>query len=101
MANDSLTFGSKSWRRGLVVVVCLWLGVIVSALAVVASTNESRKRLHELELLRREAEQLHVAWGQYLLERAAWGAYSRVEQEATDKLGMKTPDSADIIMVMP
>lgn len=101
MAGDFQGFGSKSWRRGVITIIALWLGVIVSALAVVASTHESRKRLHELELLRREAEQLHVAWGQYLLERAAWGAYSRVENEAIEKLNMKTPESAEIIMVRP
>lgn len=101
MASQLRTFGSRSWVAGFLTVVVLWLMVVISALAVIASTNESRKRLHELELLRREAEQLHVGWGQYLLERAAWGAFSRVEQEASEKLNMKLPDTADVIMVTP
>lgn len=96
--SSSVTKADRRWLWG---VVGLWLLVIVSSLAVIASTHVSRKRLHELEVLRRETEQLHVAWGQYLLERSAWGAYSRVEQEARKKLEMHTPTEDELIMVTP
>ena len=54
----------------LLAAALLWLAVIASALAVVASTHQVRKQTNTLETLRREAAQLQVEWGQYLLEQA-------------------------------
>lgn len=77
----------------------LWLSVIVTALAVIHSTHETRRELNALEGLRREAAQLHVQWGQYLLEQSAWSAYGRIEKEATEKLKMTFPKGEQLIMV--
>ncbi|BFM17320.1 hypothetical protein R50073_35030 [Maricurvus nonylphenolicus] len=94
--------GIRSNRiKPLIITVILWGLVLVSALAVVASTHATRQRLHQLEVLRKEAAQLQVAWGQYLLERSAWGAYSRIEREAVDKLQMQVPEGDNLIMVKP
>lgn len=82
------------WLTGL-----LWLLVIASALAVVRSTHEAREQLNRLEVLRREATQLHVRWGQYLLEQSAWSAYGRIEKEAAEKLNMVFPQGEQLIMV--
>lgn len=85
--------------RGLLVIVLLWVAVVVSALAVVASTHQVRKHTNTLETLRREAAQLQVEWGQYLLEQSTWAAYSRVEAIATQELGMFPATAEQIIMV--
>jgi cell division protein FtsL len=42
---------------------------------------------------------LQVQWGQYLLERSTWAAYSRVEQVAVSELNMKAPVSTEIVMI--
>jgi cell division protein FtsL len=78
----------------------LWLGVIGSALAVVASTQVVRRDVNELEVLRREAGQLQVQWGQYLLEQSTWAAYGRVETAALSELNMMAPRPEDIIMIV-
>ncbi|WP_052480923.1 cell division protein FtsL [Gilvimarinus agarilyticus] len=80
-------------------VVGLWLVNIVSALAVVAVTQEVRRDTNELEALRRESADLEVQWGQYLLEQSTWASYTRVEKQASEQLGMKVPDASQIILI--
>lgn len=80
--------------------VCLlWLAVVGSALAVVYSTHQSRQLTNQLAKAQAESAQLQEVWGQYLLERSAWGAYSRVESLAVDKLNMQPPAAEAIIVV--
>lgn len=83
----------------LLVIAVLWLGVIASALAVVASTQVVRRDVNDLEILRREAGQLQVQWGQYLLEQSTWAAYGRVEAAAVSELNMMAPTPEDVVMI--
>jgi cell division protein FtsL len=83
----------------LLAIAVLWLGVIATALAVVASTQVVRRDVNELETLRREAGQLQVQWGQYLLEQSTWAAYSRVETVAVSELNMMAPTPEDVMMI--
>lgn len=83
----------------LLTVAVLWLLVIASALAVVASTHQVRKHTNSLEILRREAGLLQVEWGQYLLEQSTWASYSRVEAIAAQQLGMFPATAEQIVMV--
>lgn len=85
----------------ITVVIALWLAVTVSALLVVGSTHQARLSFFELESLRREAQELEIQRGQYLLEQSTWAAYSRVENLAHKKLGMRLPEPEDIVMVAP
>lgn len=88
-------------RRGLLLaVVLLWVLVTVSALAVVASTHQTRQRVSELETLRREAAELRVVRGQYMLEKSTWAAFGRVERLARQELDMRLPEEDDIVMVV-
>lgn len=77
----------------------LWAAVVGSALAVVYSTHESRQLTNRLAKAQAESAQLQEVWGQYLLERSAWGAYSRVESLAVDQLNMQPPAAQSIIVV--
>lgn len=83
----------------LLAAALLWLAVIASALGVVASTHQVRKQTNTLETLRREAAQLQVEWGQYLLEQSTWASYSRVEAIATQQLDMFPATAERIVMV--
>jgi cell division protein FtsL len=83
----------------LLLVACLWISVILSALAVVASTQEVRRNVNQLETLRREASHLQVEWGQYLLEESTWAAYSRTEGIASRELNMMAPTTEHVVMV--
>jgi cell division protein FtsL len=83
----------------LLVAVFLWVLVIISALGVVGSTQDVRLAVNRLEILRREAGQLQVEWGQYLLEQSTWAAYGRVEGIAVQELNMLAPTSERVVMV--
>ena len=96
MANQAQAAG---WL--IVAVVLLWLAVIASALKVVGVTHQARLSFFELESLRREAQDLEIQRGQYLLEQSTWAAYSRVENLAQKKLDMRLPEPTDIVMVAP
>ncbi|MDN3638964.1 cell division protein FtsL [Simiduia curdlanivorans] len=85
----------------VLITVLLWLLVAASALLVVRSTHDARIAFFQLESLRREAGELEVQRGQYLLEQSTWAAYSRVEKLAVEKLQMRLPDAASTIMVQP
>lgn len=90
----------KKLSSGMILTIAiLWILVVVSALAVVASTQQVRRQIDDLEILRRQASQLQVQWGQYLLERSTWAAYGRVEQVAVSELNMKAPVSDEIVMI--
>lgn len=90
----------KNLSSGMILsIAILWVLVVISALAVVASTQQVRRQTDDLEVLRRQASQLQVQWGQYLLERSTWAAYARVEQVAVSELNMKAPVSDEIVMI--
>ena len=78
MASQSSAFDAFMPSSSVLLVVIAWVLVLASAVAVVMVTHVNRQQLHQLQLLRREAADLQVVWGQYLLEGAALGAYSRI-----------------------
>lgn len=100
MMKSKLQHHAPSVGTGVLLgIAVLWLLVVGSALGVVASTHEVRKQVNGLETLRRQAAQLQVEWGQYLLEQSTWGAYSRVETIAAQKLDMIPATAEQIVMV--
>ena len=88
-------------RQCIAIVICLWLAVLSSAIAVVYVSYHSRVQFNLLENLRKEQSQLQVIWGQYLLEESTWATYGRIEKLAQEKLSMKIPVPEQIIMVNP
>lgn len=83
----------------VLVVALLWVGTVISALAVVAVTQVVRRDVNSLETLRRESAQLQVQWGQYLLEQSTWAAYGRVEHAAISELNMMAPTPEAIVVI--
>jgi cell division protein FtsL len=79
----------------------LWLGVMVSALAVIYSSHHCRELYTEMSALQGQENAMQVAWGQYLLEQSSLASLSRIETKATDELGMRVPDLKEVIMVTP
>ncbi len=90
---------SSRWTGGWV--LGLWLAVMSSALGVVATSHMCRQLYAELASLQQQENQLQVEWGQYLLEQSSWASLSRIERQATEKLGMHVPATDKIIMVTP
>jgi len=73
--------------------------LVITALGVILSAHEFRKRFHLHQLLVQQHDDLQVEWGQLLLETGAWAANNRIEQLAVDKLNMKVPGLESIEVV--
>lgn len=77
----------------------LLVSLLISGLMVVKTTHENRFAFNELQVLREEANQLDVEWGQLLLEQSTFGLDGRIEQKATRELQLQVPRISDIVMV--
>jgi len=77
----------------------LILGVLVSSLSIVYVTNVSRSLTATTQQAFAERDRLHVQWGQLLLEKSTWLMQARIQQVASDKLGMVVPDSKSVVIV--
>lgn len=77
----------------------LLIMVVLSALAVVFSSYQSRQLFHELQTLQREVGSLQLEWRQLLVEEGAFSTHIRVENTATAELGMQAPSSDNTVAV--
>ena len=75
--------------------------LILCALSVVSSQHTARKLYIELQKQDKETSQLEVTWGQLQLEQSTWAAHSRIEAEATRRLGMRTPSAEGSVAILP
>lgn len=75
--------------------------VLVSALAVIASTHQTRVQYARLQQLEHQRALLQTEWGQLLLEESTWSAPSRIERLATERLEMHVPELAEIEVIRP
>ncbi|MEJ2631606.1 MAG: cell division protein FtsL [Acidihalobacter sp.] len=75
--------------------------VMISALAVVYSTHETRQLFVELEQLNARRDAMNVEWGRLELEQSAWATHARVERLARGTLQMVMPNGSDTVYVTP
>jgi cell division protein FtsL len=78
----------------------LWAAVILSSFAVVLITYQVRSQVNELVQLQREASNLRVEWGRFLLEQSTWGSYKRIEATAVERLQMQVPTIEQITLII-
>ncbi len=79
------------------IVALLWMGCLVSAMAVVYESHLARKATASLENTRRELTALQVESGQLMLEKSSMAAYARVESVAAEQLRMVNPSNVRFI----
>lgn len=89
----------RRFNRNLAICSVLWLAIMASGIGVVYSTHLSRQLFSELESKRRLTSELHVEWGQYLLEQSTWASYSRVERIAAEQLNMRQPAPENMVVI--
>ena len=70
----------------------LGIGLIVSALAVVASTHQVRSDYARLQALELQRWELQEQYTRLLLEINTWAAPHRISRIASDALAMQAPD---------
>lgn len=77
--------------KQLCFMLTLLLAVLLSALAIIYTTNEHRISFSQLQHLEQQTHQLQLQWGQLLLEQASLATPARVEELAIQKLQMRLP----------
>jgi cell division protein FtsL len=77
----------------------LLVALIACALALITSQHLARKAFGELENEQAVATKLATEFTQLQLEQGTWATHRRVEQVATRRLGMRTPDAANTVVV--
>ncbi|MCX7115609.1 MAG: cell division protein FtsL [Gammaproteobacteria bacterium] len=73
--------------------------LLLSCLAIVYVTNEYRFALSELESAQNQFHERQMEWGQLLLEQASLSTPGRVEELASQQLGMHLP-AAQVMLVL-
>lgn len=71
--------------------ILLLFVILVSAFAVVYSTNSYRSTFSQVEEEARQSHHLQLQWGQLLLEQSSLATPARVEELAREQLGMTLP----------
>ena len=84
-----------------VLLAILVIANIVSAVGVVNARHEHRQLFVQLARLEHVRDELNVDFGRLQLEQATWAEANRIDQIARTKLGMKFPESADIVVIRP
>ncbi len=85
----------------LFVLLVLIAAVMGSALGVVYARHVHRQAYIELSRLERERDELNIEFGRLQLEQATWSETNRIEQVASERLGMHTPDAAEMRVLQP
>ena len=74
---------------------------IASAIGVVFMRHRHRQLFVELSRLEHARDELNIEFGRLQLEQATLAEANRVDRIAREKLGMKFPEAADIVVVRP
>ena len=82
-----------------VLLAVLLLAIVGTAIAVVYERYHHRQLFVELTGLERERDELNIEFGRLQLEQATWAQANRIDQVARERLGMKFPESEDIVVV--
>ena len=84
---------------GRIINILLVLLVMISAVAVIYAKHTNRMLYVELRNLEQQRDELNVDWGRLQLEQSTWATHGRVEGVARTKLGMRTLDYGEVVIV--
>jgi len=87
--------------RGGMLMLILFVGVLLSAIAVAYTAHWNRQLLNELYAELSVRDKTQAEWGRLILEQSTWTAHSRIEALATGQLKMHIPAAADVRLVAP
>jgi cell division protein FtsL len=86
------------WAQCAAVAV-LSVSVVATGLLVVASKHEARRLFAELEELKRETDRLEIDWWRLQIEQSTFATHPRVEALARDRLELRPPSDAQIVII--
>ncbi|EPR8093447.1 cell division protein FtsL [Pseudomonas aeruginosa] len=91
----------KRLPTGSFLMLLLYIGLLLSAIAVAYSTYWNRQLLNSLYSELSVRDKAQAEWGRLILEQSTWTAHSRIESLAVEQLRMRAPDPAEVRMVAP
>jgi cell division protein FtsL len=74
---------------------------VLSAIAVVFARHEHRQLFIALTGLEKTRDALNIEFGRLQLEQATWAESNRIDQVARNRLGMRFPETREIVVVRP
>ena len=85
----------------VVLLTVLLVATIATAIGVVHARHRHRQLFVELATLEKARDELNIEFGRLQLEQATWAESNRVDQIARKRLGMKFPETGEIVVVRP
>ena len=82
-------------------IMLLSFAVLGSGIAVVYARQQHRQAYVELTRLQKQRDELNIEFSRLQLEQATWAETNRIEQVATERLGMSFPADAELLVVQP
>jgi cell division protein FtsL len=82
-------------------IATLILAVIASGIAVVYARQQHRQAYIELNRLVKQRDEINLEFSRLQLEQATWAETNRIEQVATQRLGMISPQGDDVVVLQP
>lgn len=86
------------WRTLIAILVA---ANVISAIGVVYARHRHRQLFVELSALEKARDELNIEFGRLQLEQATWAEANRIDQLARGKLGMRFPETGEIVVVRP
>ena len=84
-----------------IILAVLLAASVITAIGVVHARHQHRQLFVELTRLEHERDELNIEFGRLQLEQATWAESNRIDQVARERLGMKFPEAAEIVVVSP
>ena len=82
-------------------ILLLILATVISGVSVVYSRHKHRQAYIELSRLEKQRDELNIEFSRLQLEQATWSETNRIEQIASERLGMSFPQDVDVVLVRP
>ena len=83
------------------VIMLLTLAVLGSGVAVVYARQQHRQAYVELTRLQKQRDEINIEFSRLQLEQATWSETNRIEQIATERVGMRFPEGAEVVVLTP
>lgn len=91
----------KPLPAGSLLMLVLFIGVLLSAIAVSYSAHWNRQLLNTLYGEMNIRDKAQAEWGRLILEQSTWTAHNRIETLATEQLKLRVPEPGEVRMVAP
>lgn len=83
------------------IILLLLLATVISGVCVVYARHKHRQAYIELSRLEKQRDELNIEFSRLQLEQATWSETNRIEQIATERVGMRFPEGADVVVLTP